>query len=492
MMTRTPLLALTILSTLLIGSAVSEARTWTQASSGKTIEADFVRLEGDLVVLSRNGQLAKVPLKQLSQEDQDFVAEMKKGDGAEDGASSKPVNNGTDWPQWRGADRSDIAPGDGIMDKWPADGPKQLWVYSDAGMGYSSFSVVGGKLFTMGTREQDLCVICVNTEDGKEVWSTKIGEDDEKGYNAGWGNGPRSTPTFSDGMIYALGPKGTLACLSAEDGKEKWSKNLESDFGGKPGGWGFAESPLIDGDKVVMAPGGKDAGIVALNKETGATIWKADDVTPGNAEYASIIPTEMNGKRQYVRLFAQELVSVDAETGDVLWKSEWPGKTAVIPTPIVDGNQVYVTSGYGVGCKLVEIGEDNLAKDLWENKEMKNHHGGVVKIGDHVYGFSDGGGLICQDWTSGDMVWNEKGAGKLIKGATIGVGDQLICLNEDDGTVSLVDATPKGFELHGQFEISPKSENRNPKGKIWTHPVVVDGKLFLRDQEHIVAYDVKG
>ncbi len=493
MTTRTPLLALSALAVLLFGAPQSDARTWTQAETGRKIEADFVRLEGDLVVLSMNGQLAKVPLAQLSEEDQAFVEETKAASGGDaEGGGQAAVNNGTDWPQWRGADRSNIAPADGIMKEWPDGGPKQLWVYEDAGMGYSSFSVVGGKLFTMGTRGEDVFVICVNTADGSEVWSTKISEDDQKGYSAGWGHGPRSTPTYDNGKLYALGPKGTLACLSAEDGSKQWSKNLASDFGGKAGGWGFAESPLVDGDKVVVAPGGQDAGIVAFNKETGATLWKAEDVKPGKAEYASIVPVEMNGKRQYLRLFEQELVSVDAESGDLLWKTEWPGRTAVIPTPIVDGNEVYITSGYGVGCKLVKVGAENNAEDVWDNKEMKNHHGGVVKIGDHLYGFSDGAGLICQEWATGEMVWNEKGQGKLIKGAVHAVGDQLICLNEDDGTVTLVDATPKGFEMHGQFQLQPQSENRNPKGKVWTHPIVVDGKLFLRDQEYIVAYDVKG
>ncbi len=486
MMTRNPLLALSVAAGMVAILPCAEARTWTQSASGKKIEADFVRLDGDQVVLSMNGRMAQVPLAQLSAEDQDFVKQQ----GA--GAAASAGNSGSDWPQWRGADGSNISPAEGFSKAWPEDGPKTLWVYDNAGMGYSSYAIVNGTLYTMGTRDADFYVMAVGLADGKEIWSTKVAEDDQQGYSAGWGHGPRGTPTYNDGNLYVLGPKGTLACLSAETGKVEWSKNLISDFGGKAGGWGYAESPLVDGDRVVVAPGGESAAIVALNKKTGATLWKADEVKAGKAEYASIVPTEMNGTRQYIRLFDTQLVSVAAEDGKLLWKSDWEGKTAVIPTPIVDGNEVYITSGYGVGCKLVRVGSDNSVEDVWVNKEMKNHHGGVVKIGDHIYGFSDGGGLICQDWATGELVWNEKGAGKLIKGAVHAVGDQLVCLNEDDGSVTLVDATPEGFTMHGQFQLSPQSENRNPKGKIWAHPVVVDGKLILRDQEYVVAYDVKG
>ena len=481
-----PLLSLTVVAILGIGIATVSARTWTQAASGKKIEADFVRLDGDQVVLSVGGQLAQVPLDQLSAEDQAFVKESLSSGGSGEAASSG------DWPHWRGTDFSGISPDTGVKGTWPEGGPEQLWVFSDAGMGYSSYSIVGDQLFTLGTRGDELFVIAVNIADGTEAWSSQIGGDDQQGYNAGWGHGPRSTPTFSDGHLYVLGPKGTVACVSAEDGSVKWEKNLVSDFGGKAGGWGFSESPLVDGDKVIVAPGGGDSPIVALNKQTGATEWTSSGFTAGKAEYASIVPTEMNGIRQYIKLFDTQLVSVAAEDGKLIWKSDWPGKTAVIPTPIVDGNEVYITSGYGVGCKLVRVGSDNSVEDVWVNKEMKNHHGGVVKIGDHIYGFSDGGGLICQDWATGEMVWNEKGEGKLIKGAVHAVEGNLVCLNEGDGAVTLAKATPDGFEQLGQFTLSPQSENRSPKGKVWTHPVVVGGKLYLRDQENIVCYDVKG
>lgn len=463
------------------------ARTWKQAATGKEIVAELIKVEDGKVHLKlADGRIGQVEVISLSLEDQEFLSQIESKQ-----ASSPPsASSAGEWPAFRGPNADGISTDTGLLASWPEGGPDQLWVFEDAGMGYSGFSIGGGKLFTMGTRGEDLTVICVDVATGAEVWSTKIDEDDQKGYNAGWGHGPRSTPTISDGHIYALGPKGTLACLSAADGKKVWDKHLVDDFKGKAGGWGFSESPLVDGDHVIIAPGGDEAGIVCLDKKTGSVVWKAEDVKPGKAEYATVIATEINGVKQYVKLFEQLLVGVSAADGSLLWSSDWNGKTAVIPTPIVSGNEVYITSGYGVGSKLVEVGSSNTTTDVWVNTTMKNHHGGVVKVGDHLYGFSDGGGLICQDWKTGEMTWNEK-ARFTTKGSVHVAEGNLYALNEEDGTITLATATPSGFEQKGQFQLSPQSENRNPKGKIWTHPVVAGGKLFLRDQEIIVAYDVK-
>ncbi|MDF1850197.1 MAG: PQQ-like beta-propeller repeat protein [Verrucomicrobiales bacterium] len=459
----------------------SSARTWTQAASGKKIDAELLRVEGSTAVLRlADGREGRVEVLSLSLEDQEYIASMK-NQGSGDSSAA--------WPAFRGPNGDGISTDEGLLASWPEGGPEKVWVFEDAGMGYSGFSVLDGKLYTMGTRGEDLTVLCVDTATGKEVWSTVIGTDDQSGYSAGWGHGPRSTPTISDGMVFALGPKGTIACLSVEDGKEIWKKNMQADFGGKSGGWGFSASPFVDGEHLILAPGGNKAGLVCLEKKTGNVVWEASEVTPGKAEYATIVPAEINGVKQYVRLFEKELVGVSAEDGSLLWSSPWDGKTAVIPTPIVDGNEIYITSGYGVGCKLVSIDSNNEASDVWINKTMKNHHGGVVKVGDYLYGFSDGGGLICQDWKTGEMVWNEKGQ-FTSKGSVHIAEGNIYALNEGDGTLTLATATPDGFEHKGQFTLDPQSPNRNPKGKVWTHPLVIGGKLYLRDQEFIVSYDV--
>lgn len=457
-----------------------EARTWTDAKSGKKIEAEFVKTSGGKVTLKlANGKTVPLDITRLSQADQDFIKSQGSGESSA-GAS--------EWPQWRGANGSNISPDKAISKSWPDGGPKLLWVYKDGGQGYSGPSIVNGTLYTMGSRDGKLMVIALNADSGEEVWASQIGDDDEEGYSAGWGGGPRSTPTWNDGHVYALGPKGTLACLNAEDGKKIWDKNLSSDFGGKAGGWGYSESPFVDGDLVIVAPGGSKSAVVALNKKTGKTKWETEN-DAGKAEYASMVPADLNGGRQYIRFFQTKVLGLDSTNGKVLWESEWPrGKTAVIPTPIYDNQEVYITSGYGAGGKMFKISSDNSVSDVWDNKVMQNHHGGVIKIGDHVYGFSNKG-LICQDWKTGEQVWAQKDR-SLSKGAITVAGGKLICVNEADGTVTLVEASPKGFESHGSFKLEPQSENRNPKGRIWTHPVVLNGKLYLRDQELIHCFDV--
>lgn len=396
-----------------------------------------------------------------------------------------------EWAQWRGPNQDGISPDKGLMSEWPEGGPEKVWTYENAGMGYSSFSFADDKLFTLGSRGDTVFAIAVNSATGEEIWSSGIGTDDQKGYSTGWGHGPRSTPTYSDGKVYVFGPKGTLACLNASDGSEVWSKNLQSEFSGKAGGWGYSESPLIDGDKVVIAPGGDKAPLVALDKNTGEVIWTSSFSGAGKSEYATVVVAEINGLKQYVKLYQTLLVGVNAESGELIWKSDWPrGRTAVIPTPIVSGDEVYITSGYGAGSKKVKI-DGTKATDVWDNTEMKNHHGGVIKSGDYLYGFSDGGGLVCQSWETGEIVWNEKGRFTQ-KGAIHLADGKLICVNEADGTVTMAKASPEGFEQLGQFQLQPQSPNRSPKGKIWSHPVVLDGKLYLRDQEFLSTFDVKG
>jgi len=474
------------LASLLLSLAIAlplSARTWTQAATGNTLDAEFVGIQGGKVRLKmKTGRTVDIEIATLSVEDQAFLKQQASG-------GAKMTSTGG-WPQFRGGDQSDISPDTGLLKEWPAGGPPKLWTYERAGMGYGSFSFADGKLFTLGSRGDEVTIIALDANTGEELWARKIATDDGKGYNAGWGGGPRSTPTYSDGKLYALGPKGSLTCVNASDGKEVWSKSLVDDFGGQAGGWGFSESPSVDGNKVIVAPGGNRSPIVALNKETGETIWAGKVPNAGGAEYASVVIATINDKRQYIKLFQKVVVGVDAESGELLWSAEWSrGRTAVIPTPIVAGNEVYVTSGYGAGSMLVKI-EGGSSTVVWDNTEMKNHHGGVVKVGDYLYGFSDGAGLICQSWKTGEIEWNQRGQG-INKGAVHVADGMLYCLNEQEGTVTLAEVNPKEFVQKGQFNLSPQSPNRNPQGRIWSHPVVIGGKLYLRDQEYITCYDVK-
>ena len=391
-----------------------------------------------------------------------------------------------DWPQWRGPDRTDVSKETGLLQSWEEGGPKKLWSSQEGGLGYSGFSVVGDNVYTMGLEidGENEFAICLSAKDGSKKWSTNVG----KKFKNGWGDGPRSTPTIDGDHCYVMTGKGNLACLSVKDGKEVWSKTMQ-EFGGKTPFWGYCESVLVDGNKVICTPGGKEGAIVALNKKTGDVIWRSEDFQDP-AQYSSPVKAVINNQPQYIQLTMKSLVAVSPETGKVIWKSEWPGSVAVIPTPIVSGNRVYVSSGYRVGCKAVEISADNSVKELWTNKVMVNHHGGVILVDGNLYGYCDGraNGWTCQSLETGERVWNENK--KLGKGAIAFADGCFYCISEDKGEVVLIKKSKTGWEEKGRFTLDPQTENRNPKGRIWVHPVIANGKLYLRDQEIIHCYDV--
>ncbi len=388
-----------------------------------------------------------------------------------------------DWPQWRGPSRDDASAEKGLLKSWPEGGPKQLWTFKDAGLGYSSVSIVGDRLFTMGIRNGVEELIAVDTKEGKELWAAKIGDL----LKNDWGDGPRGTPTVDGGFVYALGGQGNLICASVADGKIAWQKSMK-DFGGKTPGWGYTESVLVDGNKVVCTPGGKQGAVIALDKKTGATLWQSVEFTDG-AQYSSIIAVDHNKTRQYIQLTMQHLVGLNAADGKMLWSVDFPGRTAVIPTPIFQDGQVYVTAGYGVGCLSVKLGANNTVTGVYTNKVMKNHHGGAILIDGHVYGHSDGTGWTCQNFKTGEEVWMEKSAHG--KGALGYADGMLYCLSENNGTLVLADASPKGWKEHGRFKLEPQTAQRKPQGRIWTHPVILNGRLYLRDQELLSCYDLK-
>jgi outer membrane protein assembly factor BamB len=388
-----------------------------------------------------------------------------------------------DWPQWRGADRTDISKETGLLKQWPAGGPKLVWLYKDAGLGYAGYAIAGGKLYTMGLRGDTELLIAVDTKHGQQLWAAAVGPI----LKNGWGDGPRATPTVDGDRVYAMSGMGFLVCANAATGKELWKARM-ADFGGKTPNWGYTESVLVDGNQVICTPGGAQGTLLALDKLTGRKLWQSADWTDG-AHYSSPIVVNHNGARQYIQLTMQHVAGVNAADGKVLWKSEWPGKTAVIPTPIFHDGHVYIASGYNVGCKLVKLGPGHQATDVWMNQNMINHHGGVILVGDKLYGYSDRGGWTCQDFKTGEVVWAENS--KLKKGAIHCADGMFYCLEENSGTVVLIEASPKGWNEKGRFTLTPQTTQRNPKGKIWVHPVVSDGKLYLRDQELLFCFDVK-
>ena len=387
-----------------------------------------------------------------------------------------------DWPRWRGPNRDDISKETGLLKQWPEGGPKKLWMSEKAGLGFSGYAIVQGTLYTMGLEGDSEQLLAFDANTGALKWSTPIGPI----FTNKWGDGPRGTPAVEGNRVYAMSGQGYILCANCADGKPVWTTALK-DFGGKPPGWGYTESLLVDGNNVICTPGGAQGTMLALDKTTGKKVWQSTDWTDP-AQYASVVPADINGTRQYVALTAQHIGGIDAKTGHKLWLADFSGRTAVIPTPIVQNNTVYVASGYGVGCKLFHIGAKNAVEDGWTNTNMINHHGGVVLVDGYLYGYSDKGGWTCQDWKTGEVKWAEK---KLGKGAIHCADGMLFLLEESSGTVALIDASPNGWNEHSRFKLDPQTTQRKPDGRIWTHPVVSDGKLYLRDQELLFCFEVQ-
>jgi outer membrane protein assembly factor BamB len=296
--------------------------------------------------------------------------------------------------------------------------------------------------------------------------------------------GPRSTPTTDKGRIYTLGINGDLLALDARSGSILWRRDLVADFGGSIPNWGYSESVLIDGDRLLCTPGGARATLVALNKRNGAVVWKSP--VGDGAGYSSIVKAQLAGRTQYVQFTAQGVIGVAADTGEFLWRYDAPANgTADISTPIADGNYVFAASGYGTGGGLVSIkraGQRFSADQVFFAKQMKNQHGGVLLIDGYLYGSSDPGLLTCLDFKTGKVLWSDRAPGK----CSLCYADSRLYARSEDGPVSLVEATPAGFNLLGQFEQPQRSDQPS-----WPHPVVANGRLYLRDQNVLLSYDVK-
>jgi len=428
------------------------------------------------------------------------------------------VARADDWAQWRGPDRTGVSKEKDLLPEWPADGPKLLWSVADIGVGYSGPAVVGDMLYIMGTRGDTEYLLALDVLSGKERWAVPIGPVFTFPGNS-WGDGPRGTPAVVDNRVYALGGQGILLCAEAppppsgiggekeapdvRTGRTLWRVNLPKDLGavissvgGGPEkiGWGYCESPLVDGRLVVCTPGGPEGTLAALDKDTGAVVWRSRGLTDP-ATYSSIVQASIESKKQYIQMTDQGPVAVDAATGQLAWRylRKPPYRGFVIDTPVVDGNLVYATAGEGAGCDLIRIDVQAgvfRPQKVYANKTMANQHGGVVLIGDHIFGYSEGKGWVCQNLKTGKMISNEKR--KLGRGSIIGVGEHVICRAEDDGTTVLCRASPKGWHELGRLKPPRESTKRKPNGKIWTHPVVANGRLYLRDQELLFCYDIHG
>ena len=397
-----------------------------------------------------------------------------------------------DWPNWRGPNHDDLSTETGLMQDWPDGGPEKSWHVTTGGIGYAGFSIVGNQLFTLGQEDETQFALCLDATSGDTLWKVSLGENFEND----WGGGPRGTPTIKGDVGYFLTAQGDLACLKIADGSKVWAVKL-TDFGGNVPTWGYAESPLIDEGKVICTPGGPEGMMLALDAASGKKIWQTQPISkpmdndepspPAKAHYSSVLPIEFNGLRQYIQLTEPAVIGVSAADGALLWQSDWPGRVAVIPSPIFDDGLVYVSSGYGIGCKLIELNGEKEPPTRWRNRIMKNHHGGVIQVGDFYYGHSDKAGLTCQSQETGERVWRTK---KIKKGAIAWADHRFYYVQEQDGRVMLIEANEDKPTVKGHFVLEPQSKLRKTKGMIWAHPVISNGRMYLRDQEIIYCYNV--
>jgi outer membrane protein assembly factor BamB len=397
-----------------------------------------------------------------------------------------------DWPQFRGPKRDGVSTDKGLLKSWPSDGPPLAWKAEGVGKdGFSSVAIVGDKVVTMGDADGDCYVFAVARKDGKFIWKAKVG----KGGGGGGYPGPRCTPTVDGDSVYAIGQHGDLVCVALASGKEKWRKHLQKDFKGSSGGWQYSESPLVDGEKLVCTPGGRESTMIALNKRTGNVVWRGFTADGESAGYSSIMISNAGGTRQYVTLTSQGVVSFHAGTGKMLWrygatKDRFADNTANIPTVVLmdDPNRMIAAAGYGRGAGLVQLasagGKIDAKEVYWTNK-LNNKHGGIIRVGEYIYGDHDDSGRIwCAEAKTGKVMWTRKDDAEGGGSASLTYADGMLYVRFQNGWVSLVSADPSAYKLISTFRVP------NGTGNCWAHPVVVGGKFYVREKGVIWCYDV--
>jgi outer membrane protein assembly factor BamB len=405
-----------------------------------------------------------------------------------------PAARAADWPTFRGPDRTAVAPDTGLLASWPAGGPPLAWEAAGAGRGYASLAIAGGRIYTLGdglstAGDADEYLTCFDRATGKPLWETKTGQPWTDGQES-W-QSSRSTPTVDGNTVYVITPFGQLVACRTTDGKELFRVDLKAEFGGKKGdSWGYSESVTIDDDRLVCTPGGEQATMVALDKKTGRRLWACPIKLDRGAGHSSIVVSTVKGKRIYVQTTASGAFAVEAATGRFLWAYPIEQTTAVIPTPTVRDDLVFFSAGYKRGGALLrQVPNANgnvTVKEIYGlQTDLANKHGGIVLVGDHLYGDSDDKGIpFCAELMTGKVVWKQRGSGK--GSATVAAADGHLYIRYADGTVSLVKAEPKGYEEVSTFKV-PGSGDRPS----WAHMVILDGLLYLREGDRILCYDLR-
>jgi outer membrane protein assembly factor BamB len=419
------------------------------------------------------------------------------------------LSRADDWPQFRGPNRDGVSKETGLLKEWPQGGPKLLWTYSGAGVGYSGPAVVGDRLYLSGGRGESEFVYALDLksiDNGtvKELWSAKLGPLFQWNGNT-WNAGPNVTPTVDGETVYALSGFGDLVAVDASCGKTPWRKNLPKDLGGEvnpigggleeptPLGWGYAGAPLVNGEQLIVTPGGKKGLLAALNKKTGDLIWQSKEITE-QASYSSPILIDVGGIKQYVQVVNAGAFGVAVKDGKRLWNYQRQPAydDVVVATPVFSEKLLFSTVGFAQGSDLVQLSANRdgmSAEKVYSNKAIENRDGGVVLVDGHLYGHSENKGWFCQEFKTGKILWSERE--NLGRGSITYADGNLYCCPEKGGMVVMLEATPKGWNERGRLKLPAESKQRKPSGGMWTYPVIADGKLYLRDQELVYCYDIK-
>jgi outer membrane protein assembly factor BamB len=385
---------------------------------------------------------------------------------------------GADWPNWLGPNHNGSSPETGLRTEWPAKGLKVLWKVA-GGDGYSSIAVAGGRAITQVQRGNEELVLALGAADGKELWKTKIAA----GFKNNYGNGPRATPAIEGKYVYAQSVSGPIVCLEADSGKIVWQRDLLKEFGAKNITWGLAASPLVEGNMVLVIPGARGAGVAALDKRTGKTLWKTGD---DKAAYASPAAVTVGGQRQILFFTAPNLLAVTAADGKELWRVPWETEYDVnICTPLVMGNRVFIASGEQVGCALLELMAQGKPKVIWESRGktsvMKTYWANAVLHDGYLYGvsgeFDKVIDLNCVDVKTGQLMWSKKKFGK----AALTLAQGQLYISTKAGDLVLVHCNPKGYLERGRFRLL--GDNR-------TVPTIADRRLYVRDLQHVYCLDI--
>ncbi|MAI71205.1 MAG: polyvinylalcohol dehydrogenase [Rhodopirellula sp.] len=402
-----------------------------------------------------------------------------------------------DWPQWRGPTRNGHSPAKKLLKTWPEKGPKIKWTFADAGIGYSTIAIVDDCVYTLGSNDRSCFALCLNLQNGSIKWKTDFSRaGTSEDYNQGWGGGPRSTPTVNQDQVFVLSDIGVLASLDKETGKVQWKTDIVKDHNGRIPTWGYSDSPLVDGNRIVVTPG-EENFMLAVDRLTGKEVWKSRGYKEG-AQYVSIMKDKVGDTSFYLSASKAGIVAFDTQSGNKLFSDNATSNpTAVIPTPILFQDQIYHTSAYRAGntlINLVEEGQGSVAVQTayhLTGKTMENQHGGIVLVNGTIFGFSkaNGGVWMAQDLETGETLWEEKIRPN--KSGSICYADKrLYCYNDKDGTVFLVEPSRSGWQQKGMLTLPKQTELPREKGAIWAHPVVANQTLIIRDQDLIYAYDL--